>query len=326
MLVMPNTDTPLSIEDQILLMKTYVTFRQKTKMRRLLSKEGYFRVSRYGKQLLSYTPILRTKPSQDLLFDIYNFDKDLRKIFYKFTQQAEIQFKNHVANAVSLHLSDPVFYLNQTPNENYYTSSKGERDRHKKQRNQRFFTTFMQEVILLENKLRTQQNRYPEFSIYCGTGLRVGKKIPAWAAFMYFDFGTIVHIYAYLRLDLRKEVLKYGYPNSLRTISKSDTQNMDTWIDAIRNLRNICSHHNKLVGKTSSVVHLDRNFDSPTLLPSDTDLFSRMYALKKVLHIEDSLALKKEVKKLINSSKLNVYQLGILPPNWETLYDSIHSF
>ncbi|PGZ57855.1 abortive phage infection protein [Bacillus cereus] len=319
---MSNTDVPLNIEDQILLMKSYVTFRQKTKIRRLLQKEGYFRVSRYGKQLLSFTNVLRSKPNQELLFAMYDFDLALREIFYRYTQKAEIQFKNYIANAVSLHLNDPTFYLDQ----NSYTSSRGERNSVKKKKNQRFFKRVFQDIVQSEKKLRTSQNKYPEFSIYRGRGPRSRKRIPSWAAFMYFDFGTIMHIYAYLKLDLRKKVLQYGYPDSKRNISKIDTQNMDTWIDAIRNLRNICSHHNKLVGKTSSVVHLDRAFDSQALLPSDTDLFSRMYALKKVLHPDDSEALKKEVKKLISKSKLNIYQFNILPQNWETLYDSVHNF
>ncbi|TKH82328.1 Abi family protein [Bacillus cereus] len=319
---MSNTDVPLNIEDQILLMKSYVTFRQKTKIRRLLQKEGYFRISRYGKQLLSFTNLLRSKPNQELLFAIYDFDLALREIFYRYTQKAEIQLKNYIANAVSLHLQDPTFYLDQ----NSYTPSRGEKDRIKKQKNRKFFKRVFQDIVQSEKKLRIAQNKYPEFSSYRGTGPRSRKRIPAWAAFMYFDFGTIMHIYAYLKLDLRKEILRFGYPNTQRNISKIDTQNMDTWIDAIRNLRNICSHHNKLVGKTSSVVHLDKNFDSPNLLPNNTDLFSRMYALKKILHTDDSEALKKEVKKLINRSKLNVYQFNILPQNWETLYDSIHNF
>jgi abortive infection bacteriophage resistance protein len=318
---MPNTDTPVSIEDQILLMKSYVTFRQKTKMRRLLSKEGYFRVSRYGKQLLSYSSVLRAKPSQDYLFDIYNFDSALREIFYRYTQKAEIQLKNYIANAISLHLQNSLFYLDQSS----YTPSRGERDRTKKQKHRRHFQNFYQEIDSSETKLRTYTNKYPEFSSYRGPGSRASRRIPAWAAFMYFDFGTIMYIYAYLKLDLRKEVLRYGYPNSQRNFSKIDTQNMDTWIDAIRNLRNICSHHNKLVGKTSSVVHLDNNFDSPNLLPSNTDLFSRMYALKKVLHHDDHEALKLEVKKLIKKTSLNIYQFNILPQNWESLYDNIHN-
>lgn len=318
---MSNSDIPLSIEDQISLMKSYVTFRQKTKMRRLLRKESYFRVSRYGKHLLSYTNILRSKPNQELLFELYDFDFALREIFFKYTQKAEIQIKNYIANAVSLYLNNSTFYLDP----NSYTPTRGEKDRIKKQKNRKKFPKVLQNIKGSEINLIKEQNKYPEFANYRTGGPRYRKRIPAWAAFMYFDFGTIEHIYAYLRLDLRKEVLRFGYPNSQRNFSKIDTQNMDTWIAAIRNLRNICSHHNKLVGKTSSVVHLDKTVDAPVLLPSDTDLFSRMYALKKVLYTKDCEELKKDLQKLINQTKFNVYQFNILPQNWETLYDNIHN-
>ncbi|MFR7849425.1 MAG: hypothetical protein ACLU8S_19290 [Coprococcus phoceensis] len=36
---------------------------------------------------------------------------------------------------------------------------------------------------------------------------------------------------------------------------------MDTWLDAVRNLRNYCAHHSMVVGMTSSVVIPD-NRDS----------------------------------------------------------------
>jgi len=319
---MSNMDTPLTLENQVILMKTYVTFRQKMKMRRILQKEGYFRISRYGKYLLSYTGVLRSKPDQKLLFDLYDFDVALRGIFFKYTQKAELQIKNHIANAVSLKLNDSTFYLEST----YYTPSQGESDKNKRKRYVKNFNGFHINLKKAENKLISKRNQYPELKDYRTGGPRHRKRIPAWTAFMYFDFGTIELIYAYLRLDLKKEVLKYGYPNSTRKISKLDTKNMDTWISAIRNLRNTCSHHNILAGKTSSVVHLDQRFDPAGVLPNDTDLFSRMYALKKVLNPADSKLLKEDLKKLITKTKFNIYNLNILPRNWESLYDRIHNF
>ncbi|MBH0158586.1 Abi family protein [Fictibacillus sp. 5RED26] len=319
---MSNLDTPLTLEDQVTLMKTYVIFRQKTKMRRVLKKEGYFRVSRYGKYLLSYTPVLRSKPDQDLLLDLYDFDVALRVVFFKYTQKAELQIKNHIANAVSLKLNDPTFYLDS----NSYTPSQGESDKIKRNRYKAKYPRFYQDLKKAENRLISKPHQYPELKDYRRGGPRYRKRIPAWTAFTYFDYGTIEHIYAYLRLDLKKEVLSYGYPNSPRKMSKLDTKNMDTWISAIRNLRNTCSHHNMLTGKTSSIVHLDKTFDSVTTLPNDTDLFSRMYALKKVLDPVDSELLKHDLKKLIGKTKFNIYILNILPQNWETLYDNIHKF
>src|SRR5699024_11983105 len=103
--------------------------------------------------------------------------------------------------------------------------------------------------------LRKKVNKYPEFQEYRHGGTRSAKKIPCWAAFSYFEFGSITNIYAYLRGDLRKDVLVYGY--SKERYGKETTKQIDTWLDAIRNIRNYCYHHNIIVRKKSSVVYID---------------------------------------------------------------------
>ena len=50
---MPNTELPMDLESQVVLMKKYITFRQRKKMREFLGYAGYFRASRYGKFLLT---------------------------------------------------------------------------------------------------------------------------------------------------------------------------------------------------------------------------------------------------------------------------------
>ena len=50
---MPNTELPIDLENQVVLMKKYVNFRQRKKMRDFLGYAGYFRASRYGKYLLT---------------------------------------------------------------------------------------------------------------------------------------------------------------------------------------------------------------------------------------------------------------------------------
>ena len=44
---MPNTELPMDLESQVVLMKKYITFRQRKKMREFLGYAGYFRASRY---------------------------------------------------------------------------------------------------------------------------------------------------------------------------------------------------------------------------------------------------------------------------------------
>jgi hypothetical protein len=78
-------------------------------------------------------------------------------------------------------------------------------------------------------------------------------------------------------------------------------------------------------GMTSSVVIRDLN-DGQEVLPRDTDLFSRLYALKKILPKQDSEQMKKDLEKLIKATKFDVYQLNIRPSNWSGLFERIREF
>lgn len=315
---MSNLDSPIDIEKQVQLMKKYVVFSRKTRMVKMLEYTGYYRASRYGKYLLSYTNILKTKPKQDLLFDVYDFDLELRKLFFNYCKKAEIQFKSTLSNSISLKTNDPTFYIDKK----YYTETKGEKDRIKRNSNREFFNKkFLKSVIEEEKNLRMKINKYPELREYRKGGARSKIKIPSWAAFSYFEFGTITNMYAYLNGSLRKEVLKYGY--SRTNYGKNNTNQVDTWLDAIRNLRNICAHHNRLISRTSSIVLLD-SMDDANILSSNTDLFSRVYALKKILSKKDSELLKKNLQKIIKKAKFDIYQFNILPKHWEILFDSIN--
>ena len=50
---MASIEHPITLEEQVIQMKRYVSFRQRKKMREFLNYAGYFRASRYGKYLLS---------------------------------------------------------------------------------------------------------------------------------------------------------------------------------------------------------------------------------------------------------------------------------
>ena len=155
------------------------------------------------------------------------------------------------------------------------------------------------------------------------TGSIRKNKLPVWVAFSYFEFGTVTMMYNYLRGDLRKAILTYSFGK--KEYAKRDTEVMDTWLDAVRNLRNYCAHNSMLVGVNSSVVLLDSN-DDAALLQADNDLFSRIYALRKLVPADDVDNMKDDIKKLVKKTPIDVYLLGILPSNWEEIYDKIVEF
>ena len=130
-------------------------------------------------------------------------------------------------------------------------------------------------------------------------------------------------MYNYLRGDLRKKILEYAFSKDKYT--KKDTELVDTWLDGVRNLRNYCAHNSMVVGMTSSVVLRDVVDDVATL-PNDNDLFSRLYALKKLLSDEDAVSLKNDLRKLLKKCRFDVYTLGILPKEWETMFNQISVF
>ena len=314
---MPNTELPMDLESQVVLMKKYITFRQRKKMREFLGYAGYFRASRYGKFLLTQVNAFGSKADSKVFFELYDFDVQLRLLLFKYCKKAEVRFKSAIANAVSLKTGDAGFYLDRQ----YYTPTKSEKDKKNRNRNITFFNTkFFANLTNDEEKLRRDVVKHPELREYRKGGTRQNNVLPVWAAFSYFEMGTIVMIYSYLRGDLRKEVLDYTY--SASNYKKEVTKQMDTWLDAVRNLRNYCAHHSMVVGMTSSVVIPD-NRDSTDVLPDNTNLYSRLYALKKILLQQDADMLMNELDRLISRTKTDVYKMNILPANWKDLYDRI---
>ena len=200
---MPNTELPMDLESQVVLMKKYITFRQRKKMREFLGYAGYFRASRYGKFLLTQVNAFGSKANSKVFFELYDFDVQLRLLLFKYCKKAEVRFKSAIANAVSLKTGDAGFYLDRQ----YYTPTKSEKDKKTRNRNITFFNTkFFANLTNDEEKLRRDVVKHPELREYRKGGTRQNNVLPVWAAFSYFEMGTIVMIYSYLRGDLRKEV------------------------------------------------------------------------------------------------------------------------
>jgi len=317
---MTNIETPITLEEQVDMMKKYVSFRQRSRMREFLAYAGYFRASRYGKYLLSNVENIGGKSKQDVLFELYRFDVELRRILNYYCNRVEVRFKSAISNACAIYTHDGTFYLDRQ----YYTPSKGERDAKIRKHNISYFqNVFYGDIVSREEKLRKDFIKYPELKEYRKGGRRQNNKLPLWVTFSYSEFGVMSMMYSYLRGDLRKNILAYSFQKT--KYSKKDTELVDTWLDGVRNLRNYCAHNSMIVGMTSSVV-LPDSADDVEILTKDNNLFSRLYALKKMLPEKDALSLKNDLKKVLKKCKLDIHTLGILPTEWETMFDRINVF
>ena len=306
---------PLDLDEQVILMKKYVSFDDETAIRRRLAYTGFFRLRRYGMFLLSKCGCIGKKPTERMLYDLYDFDEKLRFILFAYCKKAEIQLKTYMTVGLSNRVGSHLFYLNEAS----YTSTKGNNDKISRQKNQRLFEGFLKDVRNNEKRIRTDTARYPEIKEMRPRGKGENDLLPAEVYFYYIDLGDICPIYSYLRGDLRKEVLRYGYTR--RHYGKETTKQFDTWLEATRNLRNFCAHHLMLAGKNSCVILPE--FGEDYLVSSKTDLFSRLYALKKILPKHFSDALKQDLQRLVGNADIDVFGLGILPRDWEERFDKI---
>lgn len=314
--MLDSSNAPIDLNEQISWMKRYVSFRRTERIKRFLNYVGYFRASRYGKFLLSYSEKLGKKPTHNMLFELYKLDEELRKVFFNYCQCVEIRLKTVICDTISLELKDELFYLNEL----VYTSSQSEKDAKKRYRNKKRFPNFIRKIGDAESEIRTNINKYPELIDYRKGGIRNDQKLPCWVYFYYIEFGNVCMIFDYLNLKYKKKILDNMYNG--KTHSKHDVQEFSTWIDAIKNLRNICCHHNILFGKTSSLV-LQNSKDN--VLITNTDLFSRIYAFKKVLSVTEAEELKNDLRKVLNHSKLDWSIVELFPEDWETRFDNISS-
>ena len=270
--------------------------------------------------MLSNVENVGYKSSQDALFALYQFDVNLRRILIYYCNRVEVRFKSAISNDCAIKAQEGTFYMKKE----YYTPSRGERDTKKRKTNIKYFkNVFYDDIVRKEEKLRKNVVKYPELKEYRKGGNRHTNKLPIWVTFSYTEFGTMSMMYNYLRGDLRKSVLTYLFHE--KRYSKGDTELVDTWLDGVRNLRNYCAHNSMVVGMKSSVV-LRHQKDAEKLLPKNNDLYSRLYALKKLLSVKDAKSMKKDLVKLIKKSNVDVDTLRILPEQWEILYDEISEF
>ena len=310
-----SKDIPSDFILQIEKVKKYVVFRDNKSILPYLYNIGYYRLSRYGKSLLRVT---NSKQPLYILLDLYNFDKNLRNLLFKYCKISELKLKSYISNYISLEYSSGDFYLNR----DYYTNTKGERNKFRRNKNKEKFEKFFKELQDKEKDMRKRVDLYPDFSIYGGIGDRSGMKIPSWAFFNYVEFGTIVTLYSYLNLKYKKLILRNSYP--LINSTKGGNY-LYSWLKRINLIRNYCAHHNMVIYKNMSQLEVDSFNEKENLLENTQDLFSSFYALKKVLNKKESLNLHKELKELIKKSKIDVIKYKILPEEWEEKYHKIVS-
>ena len=231
MYVMTYTKLPISIADQIALLKSReLNFANETEAEKVLEHISYYRFAAYLRpfEIDKTTHQLSASATFENVLSVYSFDAKLRALVFDVIQKIEISIRSKMIHEFSLAYGAFWFF-----DESCFT------DKHR----------FVESMNVLEKDLRRSKDEFIKEHI-----AKYGKSEypPAWKTLELATFGTTSKFFAnFSDTKLKKKIARsYGIPQH---------EILESWTAAIGPLRNCCAHHGRL---------WNRKFPITPLLPS----------------------------------------------------------
>ncbi|NUQ24559.1 MAG: Abi family protein [Saprospiraceae bacterium] len=185
----------------------------------LLETISYYRLSGYWYPLLEPPKVshrFKHGVSFDQAFDLYCFDRELRKLIAGELEKIEIAIRAKMVYTLS-HSYGPFWYSNPAlfSNEREYNKTLG--------------------------KIREEFNRSDEVFIVQFKHKYAGPLPPSWMMLELTSFGVLSKLYKLLNTNRDKRTIA-GYFGL-------DTNTFESWLHSIVYIRNICAHHSRLWNK-----------------------------------------------------------------------------
>ena len=278
--------------------------------KRVLEKHGYYNlINGYNKLFLdteSETVRYRAGTTMKEINALYQFDRVLRDIFFRYILEAE----THVKSLISYYFSETHGHKNYLIYTNFNTAL---RDSESK------ITSLIAEI---QRQTATHSND-PSISHY----LKTHGYIPLWVLNNILTLGTISKFYSLMLPQERQ--------NISRCFNIMDKE-LESSLAYISTVRNFCAHGNRLycfrtkkplsTTPYHQLLAIEQN-QSGEYLKGKRDLFACLIALKRLLSKNDYKRMSKEIYRAIGTldKKLNLLtrseimnEMGF-PQNWRTL-------
>lgn len=210
------TDTSLSIDDQILLLKNRgLTFCDEENAKHVLQNVSMFRMKGYLYPLQSDKADHIYKPNAtfEQALEMYRFDSDLRRLLFKRIEQIEVSIRTKFGEIMA-DATDHFWYTVPT---NFSNS---------------------QNHAGLLNSISRELSRSDDEQIAYFFSLYTNQWPPSWMAMEVSSFGTLSLLYKCVNAGTCKRDISNYY--GLR-----DTV-FESWIHSLVYVRNICGHHSRL--------------------------------------------------------------------------------
>ncbi len=283
------SDKPFKTHDELiaLLISRNIdisTPEQKSFAKKALQHEGYYNlINGYSKLfLLTTIPDDTYKPGTtvDEIFSLYDFDRKLRNIIFKYILSVETNIKSLIA----------YYFPQQYGHDNYMLYNNF--DTNKRDADQNITT-----VISEFQKQIASRAKDPSISHY----LKKYGYVPLWVLNNILTLGQISKFYSILKQPDRQKIS--------RIFQITDNQ-LESTLFYLSSIRNFCAHGNRLYCFRTKRPLIDFSAHAALNIPKSDgyeydygkrDLFASMIALRYVLPKSDYLKLIKEIYRLFST-------------------------
>ncbi|MDR0516034.1 MAG: Abi family protein [Fibromonadaceae bacterium] len=261
-----------------LLKKRGMNFSSEEKAKRLLKQIGYYRLSSYWHPFFEdkQEKIFKNNTQFEKVYDLYKFDKELRKFVLGELEQIEINIRSKMIYILSTEhnpfwLSDEVLFINKNTHTNLICKIKMEVDRS----DEHFILSFKSKF----------SNEIP----------------PSFITLEILSFGTVSKIYSYLKRNRTKKDIasEFALPDVV----------FESWLHSLVYIRNLSAHHARLWNRIFSVKPLLPKSTSGIWLSSGEVSNNRLFFfLSIILYLSNAIEPK-------NTLKQDLYNLFNKYPN-----------
>lgn len=271
--MVPFTKQFLTIDDQIRLLKQRgMQISDETLAKRCLGRTGYYRLSAYWYPFRSFqggspptgpsstlarTDIFVSGTTFEEVFQFYVFDKKLRVLVMDGLERIEIAMRAFICDLLGAR--DQYAHRNPAELDSGFVQRRhadwlAKQDSHFGRSKEAFADHFRQ--------------RYP------------ADAPPIWIACEVWDWGMLSHFFAGMKQTDKDQIANlFGSLNG---------RQLETWLRAMNDVRNICAHHSRLWNRGLAVIpRLPRRGSVPELdhLPRHNQSLSRLYAVLVLMRV-----------------------------------------
>ncbi len=291
----PNMKPPTTFKEQVELYKRRKLHIENSEIaEKILQRIHYYRLSAYGLTLKD--PLNKDEfidgSSFNKMLSLYEFDRRLRLLLMGILETIEIAFRTHISYEIA-HKFGPLGYKDK---ENFRDEK------------------FHKESIIELDSLITKSRKGELFIEHHFQ--KYGGKIPIWAAIEVTSFGFLSKFYRNLIEEAKKNIAKTYY--------KVPYLYLESWLQTLSNIRNVCAHYGRLYNK--KLTFKPRLFKEEIRQFDNWRIFSGIYVSQRLLTKVEGARFITDLEALISEYEENIDFAHIgFPPNWKELLYKINN-